>query len=142
MRPEQTASVVRAFVEHKPVLPWKVWYAGPNFRYEKAQKGRYRQFDQVGVEVLGPLDPYADVEVIALAWRFYERLGLRRVALLLNSLGDAGDRGRYADALEQHFRRQPRRAQRGIGRDARPQPAAGARLQAPPGRARSSRRRR
>ena len=81
LRPEQTASVVRAFVEHKPVLPWKVWYAGPNFRYEKAQKGRYRQFDQVGVEVLGPVDPYADVEVIALAWRFYQRLGLRRVAL-------------------------------------------------------------
>jgi histidyl-tRNA synthetase len=104
LRPEQTASVVRAFVEHKPVLPWKVWYAGPNFRYEKAQKGRYRQFDQVGVEVLGPVDPYADVEVIALAWRFYQRLGLRRVALHLNSLGDAGDRGRYADALEQHFR--------------------------------------
>jgi histidyl-tRNA synthetase len=54
--------------------------------------------------VLGPLDPYADVEVIGLAWRFYERLGLRRVALHLNSLGDAGDRGRYADALDRHFR--------------------------------------
>ncbi|NCZ55615.1 MAG: histidine--tRNA ligase, partial [Acidimicrobiia bacterium] len=53
LRPEQTASVCRAFVEHRPVTPWKVWYSGPNFRYEKPQQGRYRQFDQVGVEVLG-----------------------------------------------------------------------------------------
>lgn len=103
LRPEQTASVVRAFVEHHPITPWKIWYAGPNFRYEKAQKGRYRQFDQVGVEVLGADDPYADVEVIALAWRFYERLGLSQVTLLLNSLGDAGDRGRYVDALRTYF---------------------------------------
>jgi histidyl-tRNA synthetase len=103
LRPELTASVVRAFVEHHPVTPWKVWYAGSNFRYEKAQKGRYRQFDQVGVEVLGVEDALADVEVIVLAWRFYQRLGLRRVELLLNSLGDAGDRARYADALRSHF---------------------------------------
>ena len=84
LRPEQTASVVRAFAEHRPVVPWKVWYAGPNFRYERAQKGRFRQFDQVGVEALGPDDPHLDAEVIALAWRFYERLGLRRVTLLLS----------------------------------------------------------
>lgn len=103
LRPEQTASVVRAFVEHRPPTPWKVWYAGPNFRHEKAQKGRFRQFDQVGVEILGPDDPYADVEVIALAWRFYERLGLRRVTLLVNSLGDAGDRDRYGKALRTYF---------------------------------------
>jgi histidyl-tRNA synthetase len=103
LRPEMTAGVVRAFVEHRPPLPWKVWYAGANFRYEKAQKGRYRQFDQVGVEVLGAEDPYVDVEVIALAWRFYEALGLGQVTLLLNSLGDAGDRARYVDALRRHF---------------------------------------
>ena len=59
--------------QHRPTTPWKVWYAGPNFRYEKPQRGRYRQFDQVGVEVLGVDDPYLDVEVIALGWRFYER---------------------------------------------------------------------
>ncbi|MFN5603610.1 MAG: ATP phosphoribosyltransferase regulatory subunit, partial [Actinomycetes bacterium] len=53
LRPEQTASVCRAFVQHRPATPWKVWYAGPNFRYEKPQRGRYRQFDQVGIEVLG-----------------------------------------------------------------------------------------
>jgi histidyl-tRNA synthetase len=103
LRPEQTASAVRAFVESRPPLPWKAWYAGPNFRAENVQKGRYRQFDQVGVEVLGVDDPYADVEVIALAWRFFEALGLRRLTLLLNSLGDAGDRDRYADALRDYF---------------------------------------
>jgi histidyl-tRNA synthetase len=103
LRPEQTASVVRAFVEHRPTTPWKVWYAGSNFRYEKAQKGRYRQFDQVGIEVLGVEDPLLDVEVIALAWRFYAELGLQRVSLHLNSLGDAGDRDRYAAALAEHF---------------------------------------
>jgi histidyl-tRNA synthetase len=103
LRPEGTAGVVRAFVEHRPATPWKVWYTGPNFRYEKAQKGRYRQFDQVGIEVLGADDPYCDVEVIALAWQFYAALGLRQVRLLVNSLGDAGDRGRYAAALAEHF---------------------------------------
>jgi histidyl-tRNA synthetase len=104
LRPEQTAGVCRAFVQHHPVVPWKVWYAGPNFRYEKAQHGRYRQFDQVGVEVLGVDDPYLDVEVIELGWRFYERLGLRRVRLALNSLGDAGDRQRYVAALGAYLR--------------------------------------
>jgi histidyl-tRNA synthetase len=103
LRPEQTASAVRAFVEHHPVLPWKAWYAGPNFRAENVQRGRYRQFDQVGVEAIGVEDPYADVEVIALAWRFFESLGLRRVKLLMNSLGDAGDRARYVEALREHF---------------------------------------
>ena len=103
LRPEQTASVVRAFVEHRPPLPWKVWYAGPNFRYERPQKGRYRQFDQVGVELLGPTDPEADVEVVALGWRFYEAIGLRQVTLKLNTLGDTGDRPRYLEALRAHF---------------------------------------
>ena len=103
LRPEQTASVCRAFVEHRPVTPWKVWYAGPNFRYEKPQQGRYRQFDQVGVEVLGVDDPQLDAEVIALAVEFYRRLGLRGVQLSLNSLGDSGDRDRYAAVLLAHF---------------------------------------
>lgn len=103
LRPEFTASVCRAFVQHRPTLPWKTWYAGPNFRYEKPQRGRYRQFDQVGLEVLGVDDPYLDVEVIALGWRFYSALGLRRVALLLNSLGEPADRARYVDALRTYF---------------------------------------
>jgi len=103
LRPEQTASVCRAYVEHRPVTPWKVWYAGPNFRYEKPQQGRYRQFDQVGVEVLGVDDPQLDAEVISLAMEFYRRLGLAGVQLTLNSLGDSGDRDRYASALRTHF---------------------------------------
>ena len=103
LRPEMTASVCRAFAEHRPTTPWKVWYAGSNFRYEKPQRGRYRQFDQVGVEVLGADDPNLDVEVIALAWEFYARLGLRQVTLIVNSLGEPDDRSRYVDALRSHF---------------------------------------
>ena len=105
LRPEQTASVVRMFVENRPTVPWKVWYAGSNFRAENVQRGRYRQFDQVGIEVLGVDDPYLDVEVIALAWRFFQRLGLAQVRLVLNSLGGAGDRERYAGALRDYFGR-------------------------------------
>jgi histidyl-tRNA synthetase len=103
LRPEMTASVCRAFAEHRPTLPWKVYYSGSNFRYEKPQRGRYRQFDQVGVEVLGADDPHLDVEVIALAWDFYQRLGLRRVKLVVNSLGEPDDRARYVEALREHF---------------------------------------
>jgi histidyl-tRNA synthetase len=103
LRPEQTASVCRAFVEHRPTPPWKVWYAGPNFRYEKPQQGRFRQFDQVGVEAIGVADPHLDAEVVALAWRFYAALGLRQVRLAINSLGDEGDRARYVDALRGHL---------------------------------------
>ncbi len=103
LRPEQTASVCRAFVQHRPATPWKVWYAGPNFRYEKPQRGRYRQFDQVGIEVLGPDDPHLDVEVIALGWRFFEALGLRRVSLMVNSLGEPADRAAFVAALRDHF---------------------------------------
>jgi histidyl-tRNA synthetase len=91
------------FVENRPTVPWKVWYAGSNFRAENVQRGRYRQFDQVGIEVLGVDDPYLDVEVIALAWRFYERLGLSQVRLVLNSLGAAGDRDRYTQALHDYL---------------------------------------
>ena len=103
LRPEQTASVCRAFVEHRPTTPWKVWYSGPNFRYEKPQQGRYRQFDQVGIEVLGVEDPLLDAEVIALAATFFTRLGLKDVQLAVNSLGDDGDREKYSTALHEYF---------------------------------------
>jgi histidyl-tRNA synthetase len=103
LRPEQTASVCRAFVQHRPATPWKVWYAGPNFRYEKPQRGRYRQFDQVGIEVLGPDDPYLDVEVIALGWRFFRTLGLGQVTLMVNSLGEPADRTAFVAALREYF---------------------------------------
>ena len=79
LRPELTASVCRAFAQHRPTTPVEGLVLGPNFRYEKPQRGRYRQFDQVGIEVLGVDDPILDVEVIALGWEFYRRLGLRQV---------------------------------------------------------------
>jgi histidyl-tRNA synthetase len=103
LRPEQTASVCRMYAEARPVTPWKAWYAGPNFRYDKPQKGRYRQFDQVGAEVIGSHDPDVDIEMISMATRFFDDLGLRGVRLLVNSLGDAADRPRYLDALRSHF---------------------------------------
>ena len=103
LRPEMTASVCRSFAQHRPVVPWKVWYTGSNFRYEKPQRGRFRQFDQVGVEVLGVDDAHLDVEVIALAWEFYSRLGLTQVKLILNSLGEPEDRAAYVEALRSHF---------------------------------------
>ena len=99
LRPELTASICRAYAEHRPTPPWKIWYEGPQFRYEQPQAGRYRQFTQVGVEVLGPDDPQADIDVIALGWDFYRSLGLQQVSLLLNSLGDAKCRPAYMDAL-------------------------------------------
>ena len=103
LRPEQTASVCRMFAQHRPPTPWKVFYSGSNFRYERPQKGRYRQFDQVGAEVLGTDDPDVDVEIIALAWRFYQQIGLRKVTLLLNSLGDGEGRANYVAALRAYF---------------------------------------
>ena len=75
LRPEGTASVVRAFVQHHPPVPWKAWYVTPAFRYERPQAGRYKQHHQLGVEVLGTDDPDVDVEVIALAADFYALAG-------------------------------------------------------------------
>ena len=99
LRPEGTASVVRAYLQHHPTPPWKAWYATPAFRYERPQAGRYRQHHQVGVEALGTDDPYMDVEVIALAWRFYQALGLRRVTLMVNSMGHAECRRLFVGRL-------------------------------------------
>lgn len=104
LRPEGTASVVRAFVQHQPASPWKVWYATPAFRYENVQAGRYRQHHQVGLEALGSADPDLDVEVITLGWEFLRALGLRRVELLLNTMGTAEDRLRYVDVLREYLR--------------------------------------
>ncbi len=103
LRPEQTASLCRVFAQRRPQTPWKAWYAGANFRYESSQKGRYRQFDQVGAEVIGSSDPDLDTELIALAVRFYQRIGLTNTTLLVNSLGDPPDRDRYTEALRDYF---------------------------------------
>jgi histidyl-tRNA synthetase len=103
LRPELTASICRAFVQHSPAVPWKIWYTGSMFRYEKPQRGRYRQFDQVGIEVLGADDANVDVEIIALGWEFYCALGLQQVKLIVNSLGEPDDRAGYVQALQAHF---------------------------------------
>ncbi len=104
LRPEGTASVARAFVEHRPDVPWKVWYATPAFRYERPQAGRLRQHHQVGVEVIGSADPHVDVEVIALGEAFLRALGLERWRLVVNSMGTPADRAAYAEVLQAWLR--------------------------------------
>ena len=104
LRPEGTASVARAFVEHRPDVPWKVWYATPAFRYERPQAGRYRQHHQVGIECIGSPDPDVDVEVIALGHAYLAALGLRQWRLVLNFMGTPADRAAYALVLQEWLR--------------------------------------
>jgi histidyl-tRNA synthetase len=104
LRPESTASLVRAYVQHRPVTPFKAWYVSPHFRYENPQAGRFRQHHSVGAEVLGTADPDVDVEMIALAWRFYEDLGVTRLRLDLTSLGDDTCRPSYRLKLVEYLR--------------------------------------
>ncbi|MBB2744310.1 UNVERIFIED_ORG: histidyl-tRNA synthetase [Microbispora rosea subsp. rosea] len=107
LRPEGTASVMRAVLEHGLYggpLPIKLWYSGSYFRYERAQAGRYRHFSQVGAEALGAEDPALDAELIVLAMDGYASLGLRGVRLLLNSLGCKECRPAYRAALQDFLR--------------------------------------
>ncbi|OAN48088.1 histidine--tRNA ligase [Paramagnetospirillum marisnigri] len=102
LRPEGTAGVARAFISGglAQSLPLKLFYRGPMFRHERPQKGRLRQFHQVGVELLGVESPLADIEVIALAWRVLSELGLAgKVRLEINTLGDAESREAYRNTL-------------------------------------------
>jgi histidyl-tRNA synthetase len=105
LRPEGTASCVRAVLQHNLLYnaPQRLWYAGPMFRHERPQKGRYRQFHQVGVEALGFAGPDIDAEQILMCARLWRRLGLRDVALQLNTLGDAASRHRHRVKLIAHF---------------------------------------
>ena len=103
LRPEGTAAVARAYLEHHPTPPWKVWYLGPKFRYERPQAGRYRQHHEVGCEIIGTDDADVDVEVMSLAWSFYESLGISQKRLLLNSLGDQVCRPGYRARLETYL---------------------------------------
>lgn len=112
LRPEGTAGVVRAFVENKlfapeQVKPYKVFYIGPMFRYERPQAGRMRQFHQIGVEAFGADSPALDAEVIAMAVDLFQSLGLTSLKVAVNSLGDAESRANYRQALidylEPHF---------------------------------------
>ena len=107
LRPEGTAGVVRSYIENKMYgeadLPKKLWYFGSMFRYERPQAGRYREFRQLGVEVLGSPDPMMDAEVISIAVNLYRLLGLKGVKVRINSLGDKESRLAYRDALKEYF---------------------------------------
>ena len=107
LRPEGTASVVRSYVENKlfglPDQPVKLSYFGPMFRYERPQAGRMRQFVQFGIEAIGSKDPAIDAEVISLAMEVYRSVGLKRLRLVLNSLGDTESRVAHKKALVAHF---------------------------------------
>jgi histidyl-tRNA synthetase len=106
LRPEGTAGVCRALVSNGMTqsLPQKVFYAGPMFRYERPQKGRYRQFHQIGMELIGPAEPLADAEVIACGRAILEALGVAAdTALEINTLGDKESRDAYRSALVGYF---------------------------------------
>ncbi len=105
LRPEATAPLVRAFVEHSlhrtvaAGFPERYYYIGPMFRYERPQKGRQRQFHQIGAEVLGASEPLADAETIEMVETFLDHLGIGERELVLNSVGDAECRPRFREAL-------------------------------------------
>lgn len=105
LRPESTAGVVRAAVEHSLTYdgPKRLWYAGPMFRHERPQRGRYRQFHQVGAEAIGFAGPDIDAELILLCQRLWDDLGLRGVTLQINSIGDADERQRHRADLIAYF---------------------------------------
>jgi histidyl-tRNA synthetase len=103
LRPEGTAGVARAFIENglgQRPQPLRLSYLGPMFRYEKMQRGRYRQFSQIGIEILGAATPLADVEVIAALHSFLASLGFDDLVIVLNNLGDPEDRQRFIDILK------------------------------------------
>lgn len=107
LRPECTAPVVRAFVEHhldQRGGSQKLYYIGPMFRAERPQKGRQRQFHQFGAEILGADDPIADVDLIALMMSIYNRVGISNTTLKINSVGDPESRKAYKKALKDYFR--------------------------------------
>lgn len=107
LRPEGTAGVARSYIEKKmqglPNQPVKLYYVGPMFRYERRQKGRYRQFTQFGVEAIGSEDPSIDAEVLAMVMHIYQSFGLKHLKLAINSIGDIDSRQEYNEALIQHF---------------------------------------
>jgi len=105
LRPESTAGVVRAALEHNLIYdgPKRLWYAGPMFRHERPQRGRYRQFHQVGAEAIGFAGPDIDAEMIMLCQRLWDDLGLSGIRLELNSIGDAAERQRHRADLIAYF---------------------------------------
>jgi histidyl-tRNA synthetase len=105
LRPEGTASCVRAVLQHNLLYnaPQRLWYSGPMFRHERPQKGRYRQFHQIGVEAMGFAGPDIDAEQIVMCARLWNKLGIKDVSLQLNTLGDSASRQRHRDKLIAYF---------------------------------------
>lgn len=106
LRPEPTAGIVRAYIEHGMQVrpsPQRLWMVGPMFRYDRPQAGRFRQFSQWDVEVLGDPGPMVDAEIIELAQRFFAEVGVRDVVVHLNSIGDGTCRPGYRQALVAYF---------------------------------------
>lgn len=105
LRPEGTASIVRAFLQHKlyAQLPQKLYYMGPMFRYERPQAGRFRQFHQIGLEQFGNNDPFCDAELIAMCVQLFETLGLKNVSININTIGCSTSRKLYAEKVKQHI---------------------------------------
>ena len=109
LRPEGTASVVRSVIEHNLVYDrglkkQKYMYYGPMFRHEKPQKGRYRQFNQFGIEYFGFSDTNSDLELIILGGHVFDKLGLKNIKLHINSLGDKNDKNKYAEIVTKFFK--------------------------------------
>lgn len=107
LRPELTAGIMRSIVNNKLYatqdLPLKAYYVGPAFRYERPQLGRYRQFNQFGVEAVGVTSPYSDAEVIMLGFNALKMLGFEDITLKINTLGDEASRNNYRVALKEYF---------------------------------------
>lgn len=108
LRPEGTAGVVRSYIENKmygdAIVPRKLWYYGPMYRYERPQSGRFREFYQFGVEVFGAENPMMDAEVISIPVNFYKLLGLKGIKVNINTLGDSESRESYRQALLDYFK--------------------------------------
>jgi histidyl-tRNA synthetase len=106
LRPESTAAVARAYVQHR-LSEWpepvKLFYVGPHFRYERPQRGRYRQFHQIGAEILGDPGPWSDAELLLMLVRFLRRLGFSDLVVRLNTVGDVASRSAFATALRSYL---------------------------------------
>ncbi len=108
LRPEFTAGVIRSYIENKMYAEQnvkKLWYFGSAFRYERPQNGRYREFTQFGVEVLGVRNPFMDAEVISLAYRFLSSIGISNMKVKLNTLGDKASRQSYREVLYDYLKK-------------------------------------